>query len=278
MVYEPTKTIENRAFGYVVKDTSIVKKDNRTFGLINLPKFYIDFDDYSERNAATDVAKEVERLKQAGAEGLILDLRDNGGGSLKTVVEMAGLFIKDGPIVQVKSSGQRKEIHEDKDERIQWDGPLVILVNESTASASEIVSGAVQDWDRGAIVGRRTFGKGLVQRPIPLTDGSKVRITTQRYYTPSGRCIQLKDYSSRNANGSAGIVADSLRESFKTKNGRVVKDGGGVMPDVVVEKEGHSAFVKQVMKENLFFDFANLYRNKNGRNHKGKYKYAVLGH
>ena len=133
--------------------SATIDAGNEKFGLINLPKFYVDFEDYSERNAATDVAKELERLKEAGAEGIILDLRDNGGGSLKTVVEMAGLFIKDGPIVQVRSSGQRKEVHEDKDERIQWDGPLVILVNELSASASEILAAAMQDYKRAIIVG-----------------------------------------------------------------------------------------------------------------------------
>src|SRR5680860_307583 len=134
------------------KSANIIKEDHK-FGLINLPKFYVDFDDYTERNAATDVAKEVERLKEAGAEGLILDLRDNGGGSLKTVVEMAGLFIKDGPIVQVRSSGKGKDVYDDKDERIQWDGPLVILVNELSASASEILAAAMQDYKRGIVIG-----------------------------------------------------------------------------------------------------------------------------
>ncbi|MGB5273302.1 MAG: S41 family peptidase, partial [Flavobacteriaceae bacterium] len=144
------------------KSANIIKQ-NQKFGLINLPKFYVDFDDYSERNAATDVAKEVERLKAEGAEGLIIDLRDNGGGSLKTVVEMAGLFIKDGPIVQVQSSGKKKEIYDDKDERIQWDGPLVILVNELSASASEILAAAMQDYKRAVVIGsKQTFGKGTV--------------------------------------------------------------------------------------------------------------------
>ena len=133
--------------------SATVIKDNRKYGLINLPKFYVDFEDYSNRNAASDVAKEVERLKEAGSEGLILDLRDNGGGSLKTVVEMAGLFIKDGPIVQVRTSSQDKEVHEDKDERIQWDGPLVILVNELSASASEILAAAMQDYKRAVVIG-----------------------------------------------------------------------------------------------------------------------------
>lgn len=186
--------------------SATVIKDDRKFGLINLPKFYVDFDDYSERNAATDVAKEVERLKQAGAEGLILDLRDNGGGSLKTVVEMAGLFIKDGPIVQVKSSGQRKEIHEDKDERIQWDGPLVILVNELSASASEILAAAMQDYKRAVVLGsKQTFGKGTVQNVIPLDnivrssehgDLGAIKLTTQKFYRINGGSTQLEGVKS----------------------------------------------------------------------------------
>ena len=118
--------------------SSVIKKDNEKFGLIHLPQFYVNFEDYNERNAATDIAKEIDRLKEEGIEGLVLDLRDNGGGSLKTVVDIAGLFIADGPIVQVRSSAREKEVYEDKDERIQWDGPLVILVNELSASASEI--------------------------------------------------------------------------------------------------------------------------------------------
>lgn len=186
--------------------SATVIKDERKFGLINLPKFYVDFDDYSERNAATDVAKEVERLKQAGAEGLILDLRDNGGGSLKTVVEMAGLFIKDGPIVQVKSSGQRKEIHEDKDERIQWDGPLVIMVNELSASASEILAAAMQDYKRAVVIGsKQTFGKGTVQNVIPLDnivrsnehgDLGAIKLTTQKFYRINGGSTQLEGVKS----------------------------------------------------------------------------------
>ncbi|WP_318310388.1 carboxy terminal-processing peptidase [Flagellimonas crocea] len=176
------------------------------FGLIDLPKFYVDFENYSERNAATDVAKELERLKEAGAEGIILDLRDNGGGSLKTVVEMAGLFIKDGPIVQVRSSGQRKEVHEDKDERIQWDGPLVILVNELSASASEILAAAMQDYKRAVIIGsKQTFGKGTVQNVIPLDDIVRsnehgdlgaIKLTTQKFYRINGGSTQLEGVKS----------------------------------------------------------------------------------
>ena len=187
------------------KSATIDAGENK-YGLINLPKFYIDFEDYAERNAATDVAKELERLKEAGAEGIILDLRDNGGGSLKTVVDMAGLFIKDGPIVQVRSSGQRKEVHEDKDERIQWDGPLVILVNELSASASEILAAAMQDYKRAVIIGsKQTFGKGTVQNIFPLDDivrGNEhgdlgaIKLTTQKFYRINGGSTQLEGVKS----------------------------------------------------------------------------------
>ena len=183
-----------------------ISKGNHQFGLINLPKFYVDFEDYSERNAASDVAKEVERLKEEGAEGLILDLRDNGGGSLKTVVEMAGLFIKDGPIVQVQSNGKRKDVYDDKDERIQWGGPLVILVNELSASASEILAAAMQDYKRAVIIGsKQTFGKGTVQNVIPLDnivrssehgDLGAIKLTTQKFYRISGGSTQLKGVTS----------------------------------------------------------------------------------
>ncbi|KQC31072.1 carboxy terminal-processing peptidase [Flagellimonas eckloniae] len=186
--------------------SATVKGDDHKYGLINLPKFYVDFEDYTERNAASDVAKEVERLKEEGVEGIVLDLRDNGGGSLKTVVEMAGLFIKDGPIVQVRSSGQRKEVHEDKDERIQWDGPLVILVNELSASASEILAAAMQDYKRAVVIGsKQTFGKGTVQNVIPLDnivrsnehgDLGAIKLTTQKFYRINGGSTQLEGVKS----------------------------------------------------------------------------------
>ncbi|QCW98728.1 tail-specific protease [Aggregatimonas sangjinii] len=187
------------------KSANIIKETEK-FGLIHLPKFYVDFDDYTERNAASDVAKEVERLKDEGMEGLILDLRDNGGGSLKTVVDMAGLFIKDGPIVQVQSSGEQKEVHEDKDERIQWDGPLVVLVNELSASASEILAAALQDYKRAIVIGsKQTFGKGTVQNVIALNnivrnsehgDLGALKLTTQKFYRVNGGSTQLKGVAS----------------------------------------------------------------------------------
>ena len=186
--------------------SATVIKEGRTYGLINLPKFYVDFEDYTKRNAASDVAKEIERLKAAGAEGLILDLRDNGGGSLKTVVEMAGLFIKSGPIVQVRSAEKGKEVHEDKDERVQWDGPLVIMVNELSASASEILAAAMQDYKRAIVIGsKQTFGKGTVQNVIPLSnivrsnehgDLGAIKLTMQKFYRINGGSTQLEGVKS----------------------------------------------------------------------------------
>ncbi|MEO9891111.1 carboxy terminal-processing peptidase [Aurantibacter sp.] len=187
------------------KSANIFKEDKK-YGIINLPKFYVNFEDYGERNAATDVAKEVERLKEEGAEGLILDLRDNGGGSLKTVIEMAGLFIKDGPVVQVRSSDDGKEVYDDKDERIQWDGPLVVLVNELSASASEILAAAMQDYKRAVVIGsKQTFGKGTVQNVIPLEnivrsnehgDLGAIKLTTQKFYRINGGSTQLEGVKS----------------------------------------------------------------------------------
>ncbi|MGB5652678.1 MAG: carboxy terminal-processing peptidase [Robiginitalea sp.] len=187
------------------KSAMIIKEDQK-YGLINLPQFYVDFDDYNERNAASDVAKEIERLKEEGIQGLVLDLRDNGGGSLKTVVDMAGLFIEDGPIVQVRSSAKDKEIYEDKDERIQWDGPLVILVNELSASASEILAADMQDYKRAVVIGsKQTFGKGTVQNLIPLEsivrsneygDLGAIKLTTQKFYRINGGSTQLKGVES----------------------------------------------------------------------------------
>ncbi len=145
--------------------SSIIKDESNIYGLINLPRFYVDFDDYGERNAASDIKKEILELKNKNINGLILDLRNNGGGSLKTVVDITGFFIEKGPVVQVKSIGGRKEILRDNDSSIIWDGPLVILVNEFSASASEILAAALQDYNRAIILGsKQTYGKGTVMR------------------------------------------------------------------------------------------------------------------
>ena len=186
--------------------STIVEKEGTTFGVINLPKFYIDFEDYNSRNAATDVKKEIERLKAEGMEGLVLDLRNNGGGSLKTVVDMGGLFIKEGPIVQVRSTGQEKEVLRDTDRSIEWEGPLVILVNELSASASEILAASMQDYKRAIVIGsKQTYGKGTVQNIIDLNrmvrsntngDMGAFKFTTQKYYRINGGSTQLEGVKS----------------------------------------------------------------------------------
>jgi carboxyl-terminal processing protease len=186
--------------------SSIIKKENMTFGIIDLPSFYVDFQDYKNINAAKDVKTEIERLKVEGIDGLVLDLRNNGGGSLPTVVEMAGLFIKDGPIVQVRSTGEAKEVLKDRDSSISWDGPLVILVNEISASASEIMAAAMQDYKRAIVIGsKQTYGKGTVQNVINLNnmlrnntsgDLGALALTTQKYYRINGGSVQLEGVKS----------------------------------------------------------------------------------
>jgi len=186
--------------------SSIINKGGKKYGLIHLPKFYVNFKDYKERNAAHDVTKEVTKLKEAGVQGIIMDLRFNGGGSLQTVVDMAGLFIDEGPIVQVKSTGNRKEVLYDRDDHILWDGPMVVLVNELSASASEILAAALQDYKRAVGLGsKQTFGKGTVQNLVDLnrfisnsTYGNlgALKITTDKFYRINGGSTQLEGVKS----------------------------------------------------------------------------------
>ena len=186
--------------------SSIVSKHENLYGFINLPKFYIDFDNSTSRDAAKDIKKEIIRLKNLGVKGLVLDLRNNGGGSLKTVVEMAGLFIQEGPIVQVRSMDKESQILRDKDRSIIWEGPLVILVNEFSASASEILAAAMQDYKRAIIIGsKQTYGKGTVQNVIDLNkmvrsntngDLGALKFTTQKYYRINGGSTQLEGVKS----------------------------------------------------------------------------------
>ena len=186
--------------------SSILKSDDYIFGVINLPKFYIDFEDLNSRNATTDLKKEIQRLKSEGMNGLVLDLRNNGGGSLKTVVDIGGLFIDKGPIVQVRSTGYDSEVLRDRDPSIIWDGALVILVNEFSASASEILAAAMQDYKRAVIIGsKQTYGKGTVQNIIDLNkmiknntngDMGALKFTTQKYYRINGGSTQLEGVKS----------------------------------------------------------------------------------
>ena len=185
--------------------STIIKKDSKKYGLISLPKFYVDFDDYKTRNCATDVKNEIIKLKEQKIDGLILDLRNNGGGSLQTVVDMTGLFIEKGPVVQVKSFGNRKQVIFDKDPSIYWEGPMVVLVNQMSASASEILAAALQDYNRAVVIGSsKSFGKGTVQNVIDLNrfmsnsklDLGALKITTDKFYRVNGGSVQVEGVQS----------------------------------------------------------------------------------
>ena len=186
--------------------SSLVEKDGNNYGIINIPKFYIDFENQDNRDAAKDLKIEINRLKDQGVQGLVIDLRNNGGGSLKTVVDMAGMFIESGPVVQVKYFDKEKQVLRDRDRSILWRGPLVILVNEGSASASEILAAAMQDYERAIIIGgNQTWGKGTVQNVFPLNrmvrgntkgDLGALRYTTQKYYRVNGGSVQLEGVKS----------------------------------------------------------------------------------
>jgi len=197
--------------------STLIEEDDIRFGYISLPKFYVDFSNYKNRNSAEDVKNEIIKLKNNGIEGLILDLRNNGGGSLQSVVDMTGLFIEKGPIVQVKSIGNRKQVLYDRNSEIVWDGPLVILINEMSASASEILAAALQDYERAVILGsKKTFGKGTVQNVIDLNkfisnsdfDLGALKITTDKFYRINGESVQLEGVK------SDVIVPDSYMHIF----------------------------------------------------------------
>ena len=185
--------------------STLISKNDSNYGYISLPKFYADFDNYKNRNSANDVKNEIIKLKNNGIQGLILDLRNNGGGSLQTVVEMTGLFIEKGPVVQVKSIGNRKKVLYDRDPQVYWDGPLVLLINEMSASASEIISAALQDYNRAIIIGsEKSFGKGTVQNIVDLNrfisntdyDMGALKVTTDIFYRVNGESVQLEGVQS----------------------------------------------------------------------------------
>ena len=197
--------------------STLINKGDKNYGYISLPKFYIDFADRKSRNSANDVKNEIIKLKNNGISGLILDLRNNGGGALQTVVDMTGLFIEKGPVVQVKSTGNRKQVLYDKDPQVVWDGPLVVLMNKMSASASEILAGALQDYNRAVIIGNeKSFGKGTVQNVIDLNrfisnssyDLGAIKITTDKFYRINGESVQLEGVK------SDIIIPDSYKYIF----------------------------------------------------------------
>lgn len=213
------------------------------------------------------VKVQLDSLKklQPNLSGVVLDLRNNPGGLLNEAVNVCNLFLDKGQLV-VSTRGKMKEWDQEFKTTTQaWDNkiPVSVLINSSSASASEIVAGTLQDLDRGVIVGERSFGKGLVQTTRPLGYNARLKLTTAKYYTPSGRCIQALDYSNRNLDGSVGEIPDSLKKTYKTTGGRKVLSGGGVEPDVAVKDEPASQLAITLYIKNYFFDYATVYAKKN---------------
>jgi len=222
---------------------------------------YLLLNEFTE-NAALGVKSAVNDLiKNHHIESLVLDLRNNGGGLVDEAVQILGYFLPKGTTV-VTTKGKNNildRIYKTPTEPVFPNLKLAILVNRSSASASEILAGAIQDLDRGVIVGERTFGKGLVQNIRNISYGGHLKVTTAKYYIPSGRCIQAIDYSHRNEDGSVGYVPDSLTSEFLTKNGRKVRDGGGIIPDKQTESKGKLNVAHYIFAQNLYFDFATRY-------------------
>jgi carboxyl-terminal processing protease len=230
--------------------------DDKT-GYVVLRKF--------NNKASSETISAIRTLKNQGATQLILDLRGNPGGLLSEAVNVTNIFVpKDQLVVTTKSKVKKyNKTYYTPRNPLDTEIPLVVLVDGSSASASEIVSGALQDMDRAVVVGTRSFGKGLVQRPKPLTYGTQMKITISRYYTPSGRCIQALDYWNRDENGKATRTKKENYNAFKTRNGRDVFDGGGVQPDVEVEFAKQTPITKAILNENLVFNFATNYYYNN---------------
>ncbi|MFC3415848.1 S41 family peptidase [Algoriphagus hitonicola] len=230
------------------------------YGKLDQKTGYIKLGDFT-KNASNEVRKALIDLKNQGSEQLVLDLRDNPGGLLGEAVEIVNLFIPKGKEV-VKTIGKLENVnytYKTSKSPVDKDIPLVVLINERSASAAEIVAGALQDYDRAVLIGRKSFGKGLVQTTVPLTYNAQMKVTTAKYYIPSGRCIQAIDYAQSRENGAITSVPDSLRKEFKTKNGRIVLDGAGIEPDQMVETESYAPISYSLVARSHVFDFATEY-------------------
>ncbi|MGB4776675.1 MAG: S41 family peptidase [Daejeonella sp.] len=241
-----------------------IKQDNVSYyGLLPNNVGYIKLDKFLE-NSGQEVKDALIELRKNNLNGLILDLRSNGGGILQEAVKIVNLFVdKDVNVVTQKGRNREKSInYKTFNTALEPNLPLVVLVNNRSASASEIVAGSLQDMDRAVIVGQRSFGKGLVQQTFNLPYNSLVKVTVAKYYTPSGRCIQALDYTHRDTEGSVYKVADSLITEYKTKVGRSVYDGSGIYPDVFVKPVKYNQITQTLGTKYFFFDYANQYRNE----------------
>jgi carboxyl-terminal processing protease len=251
---------DTKEMDFQMKREKIVIHSVPWFGMLDSKTGYIRFTTFTQ-DCIEDVKKALITLEESHPQQIILDLRSNPGGLLTEAVEVVNLFVGPGNEV-VSTKGKVKQFDEEFkttkaaiDEKI----PLAVLINRGTASAAEIVAGAIQDLDRGIIVGQRSYGKGLVQVTRPLSYNTQLKVTTAKYYIPSGRCVQALDFSHPNEDGSVGYIPDSLISEFKTRNGRIVRDGGGITPDVEIKPEQLSQIATELYLKNLIFDFATQY-------------------
>ena len=249
-----------------VMEFKITRKNIRTnpvpyYGMVKDSIGYLALSSFTE-NSAKDFKKAFIELKQKGAKSLIIDLRDNGGGSLSEAVDIVNLYVPKGQEIVVTKGKVRQAqgSYKTQNEPVDTQIPLAVLVNGATASASEIVSGSLQDLDRAVVIGSRTFGKGLVQTIRPLPYNGTLKVTTSKYYIPSGRCIQAIDYAKKNADGSVARTPDSLTTVFHTAAGREVRDGGGIRPDIEVKGDKIPNIVFYLMNDDLIFDYTTQYR------------------
>ena len=248
-----------------VMEFKITRKNIRTnpvpyYGMVKDSIGYLALSSFTE-NSAKDFKKAFIELKQKGAKSLIIDLRDNGGGSLSEAVDIVNLYVPKGQEIEMTKGKVRQAqgSYKPQNEPVDTQIPLAVLVNGATASASEIVSGSLQDLDRAVVIGSRPFGKGLVQTIRPLPYNGTLKVTTSKYYIPSGRCIQAIDYAKKNADGSVARTPDSLTTVFHTAAGREVRDGGGIRPDIEVKGDKIPNIVFYLMNDDLIFDYATQY-------------------
>lgn len=230
------------------------------FGLIAPDMGYIQLTEFTV-DAGKEVKNAVVSLKEKGAKFIVLDLRGNPGGLLHEAVNICNIFLPKGKkVVDTKGKVPENNItYETLNQPIDLEIPVAVIINRGSASASEIVAGTLQDYDRAVILGEKSYGKGLVQIPRPLSYNAQVKITTAKYYTPTGRCIQVLDYSHRREDGSVGSIPDSLKKEFRTSRGRIVYDGGGIDPDIIIESSSPAMITQTLYRDGLIFDFATQY-------------------
>lgn len=249
-----------KAFDVTLQREKITVKNVPFFGMVNEEIGYMRLTDFTTK-AGNEVRSALIELKDQGATKIILDVRGNPGGLLNEAVNICNVFIeKDQEVVTTRGKLEEwTQVYNTLNLTTDTEIPLVVLINSSSASASEIVSGVMQDYDRGVLIGRKSYGKGLVQQTRPLAYNSQLKVTTAKYYIPSGRCIQALDYSNRNPDGSVGVIPDSLISEFQTSRGRKVLDGGGVDPDIKVKQIDYAPVTMSLIENDLLFHFATEY-------------------